>query len=257
MREFLETIIREAGRISLESYGRIDPAAIHFKTEKDLVTDTDRAVELYITDEIKKKYPNHALYGEETGMSGKAETTGYRWIIDPIDGTTSFVHEIPFYSVSIALEYRQELVLGAVYAPKLNELFIAEKNKGAFCNGKTIRVSGRQKLAQSLIGTGFACLRSDTDKNNLPYFNRVAPRVRGVRRMGSAALDLAYTACGRLDAFWEWHLKPYDYAAGILLVREAGGVVTDLSGTHEYETRGIYAANPHVYRELFNILQDP
>ena len=202
----------------------------------------------------KSRFPHHAVWGEETGSHAGGE---YRWVIDPIDGTTSFVHDYPFYSVSIALEQHDEPILAAVYGPVLNELFFAEKGKGATLNDKPIHVSNRTELSDCMLATGFACVRIDAAENNLPCFNKLMPLIRDIRRAGSAALDLSYVACGRFDGYWELCLKPFDIAAGRLIVTEAGGLVTDFSGTQSALPKQILAANPHIHPQLLHLLQSP
>lgn len=210
-------------------------------------------MENYLVEQIQKHYPGHAILGEE---SGSHAGNNYRWIIDPIDGTTSFVHDQPFFSNSIALEKDGELILAAVNAPALGELFMAEKGRGATLNDKPIRVSTRDKLSDCVLGTGFACVRSDLERNNIPYFVRVLPQIRGIRRFGSAAIDLCYTACGKLDGFWELNLNIYDIAAGMLIVTEAGGIVTDFSGGTANIPRETLAANPNIHPALSALLME-
>lgn len=241
MFNFIHQLALEAGQIALEARVRLNEDDVHFKNDRDLVTDADRRVEDFIHAEIRRKYPDYDFLGEETGH--RSNGSDYCWVIDPIDGTTSFVHDLPYYSVSIALQYRGETILGAVFAPRLNELFLAEKGAGATLNGNPMHVSKRNCLQNSLLATGFACLREGLADNNLKYFNRILPQIRGIRRHGSAAIDLSYVAAGRFEGFWELNLKPYDYAAGILMVTEAGGRVYDFSGGTDYSGKGIVATN--------------
>lgn len=262
MKEFLKQIITEAGRISLEHRARLSEVAITRKgTVKDLVTEADVAVENFLVEQIKSRYPDHAICGEESGThlsrrSGAKMDAGdrYRWIIDPIDGTTSFVHDQPFFSNSVALEHNGEIILGAVNAPVLGELFMAEKGNGATLNGQPIRVSARDTLSDCVLATGFACLRENLEHNNMPYFANIAPVVRGMRRYGSAAIDLAYVACGRLDGFWELNLHIYDIAAGMLIAKEAGGSLTDFAGKSENIPAEILATNGKIHNQLSTIL---
>ena len=252
MKSFLESIITRAGEITLEYKARLETVRVDRKSEKDLVTEADVATEKYLVAQIKQTYPDHAILGEETGTHVGGE---YRWIIDPIDGTGSFVHDLPFYSVSVALEHRGELILGAVNIPVLGELFMAEKGNGATLNGKPIHVSDCDILSEAMLGTGFACLRDDAEHNNLPYFNAIAPLIRGVRRHGSAAADLCYVACGRFDGFWELQLKIYDIAGGAIILTEAGGTITDYSGTETDNLPGeILATNSKIHSQLSEIL---
>ena len=251
MKDFLKEIILEAGRISLEYRGRLDTIKIERKTPKDLVTEADKAIEAYLVKRIGEKYPHHAILGEESGAHAGKD---YRWIIDPIDGTSSFVHQLPFYSISIAVEKDGEIGLAAVYAPVLNELFMAETGKGATLNGKKIHVSERNAIQDCMVATGFACVRSDMEHNNLPYFNEIAPKARGIRRHGSAAMDMCYVAAGRFEVFWELNLKIYDVAAGWLILKEAKGRTTDFKGVEKLDPSNILATNGKVHKLFTDIL---
>lgn len=253
MYTFLKTIITEAGRIAMEHKGRLSEVRVDRKSDKDLVTEADVAVENYLVSRIKAVYPDHAIVGEETGTHAGSK---YRWIIDPIDGTTSFVHDQPFFSISVGLEKHGETILGAVNAPALGELFMAEIGKGAALNDKPIHVSGRDKLSDCVLGTGFACVRQNLEHNNLPYFAKVVPIVRGIRRYGSAAIDLSYVACGRMDGFWELNLKIYDIAAGMLILKEAGGMVTDFAGKIDNLPSEVMATNSKIHAELSGMLME-
>jgi len=251
MRPFLKEIITEAGRISLEYKARLSEVTVNRKSHKDLVTQADVAVETYLVARIRARYPDHAILAEETGAHASGD---YRWVIDPIDGTNSFVHDYPFYSVSIALEHKGQAVMGAVYAPVLGELFFAEKGRGATLNDRPIHVTDTSDLSDCMMATGFACVRENASENNIGHFARILPLIRDVRRDGSAAIDLAYVACGRFDGYWEMCLKPYDIAAGRLLVTEAGGVVTDFSGGTQGLPAQIIAANRRVHPQLLKLL---
>lgn len=253
MKEFLYDIIKQAGSISLDFRTRLASLEITKKTDKDLVSAADLAVEAYLVKQIGARFPDHAILGEECGACGDSE---YRWIIDPIDGTTSFVHGQPFYSISIALERNGEIVMGAVNAPVLEELFFAQRGQGAVCNDKPIGVSQCDKLVDSVLGTGFACLRADLEHNNLPYFNAVAPHTRGIRRYGSVAIDLSYVACARLDGFWELALHSYDIAAGQLILEEAGGRVTDFSGKAQGVPEELVGTNSLIHEQLLGLLAE-
>ena len=247
--EFIKLLAFDAGQLSLEAYSRLTNDDIEFKSAKDLVTAADRKVENFIIAAIKKEFPGHAVFGEETGRSGSSD---FCWIIDPIDGTASFVHELPFYSVSIALYHKEEPLVAAVYGPRLNELFHAAKGQGAFLGERKLHVSKRGKLIEAMLCTGFACIRSNLPKNNLPYFERLVKRCRGMRRHGSAALDLCYVAAGRLDAFWELNLKPYDYAAGVLILQEAGGRISDFHDGTDFSGDGIVASNGLLHKQMLD-----
>ncbi len=190
--------------------------------------------------------------GEETGRS--KSSSGYLWIIGPIDGTTSYIHGQPFYSVSIGLQRNGETIAGVVNAPELNEIFCAEKGSGAFVNGKKISVSKRAKLIEAVLSTGFACVRAGLKNNNIKNFARILPKIRGIRRYGSAAIDLSYVASGRLEGFWEMNLQEYDICAGALIVEEAGGKISDFRGGRSYPGKGLLASNGLIHKELIKEL---
>ena len=252
MLDYIKELVLAAGDKTVEkSYGIAD-SQLKFKNDKDLVSAVDQEVEHFIIDRIRERYPDHRFFGEETGKT--AGSSEYCWVIDPIDGTTSFVHGQPFYSVSVALQKNSETILGVVYAPRLNEFFCSEKGAGTYLNGKKVTVSHRDKLGSSVLATGFACLRAGKEDNNLKNFNRIVPELRGIRRFGSAALDLAYVSCGYLEGFWELDLKLYDIAAGVLLVTEAGGTVSDFRGGNNYPDSGTAATNGKIHNELLELL---
>ncbi len=242
MHHFLKNTIVLAGDICQAEQGGITLKDLEFKTRKDLVTATDKQVETFIVDQIQDRFPDHGIWGEETGKKNAASE--YCWIIDPIDGTTSFFHGQPYYAVSIALKKHEQIIAGAVYAPALGQLFHARIHEGAWLNDRPIQVSGTTSLTDSVMATGFACLRSGMEPNNLIHFNRIVPQLRDIRRCGSAAIDLCYVAAGKVDAFWELNLNVYDVAAGVLMVTEAGGEVTDFTGGPGFPENGIVAANP-------------
>lgn len=252
MISFVTQVARQAGQICLKDRATLTSGNVMFKNPKDLVTETDRRVETFLLDALSHRYPDDGILGEETGATQGASAR--RWIIDPIDGTTSFVHNQPFYGISIALEAEGEIILGAVYAPVLDQMFYAEKGKGALLNDTPIRISDTKRLDQAVMATGFACLRAGRPDNNLARFNRIVPKLRDIRRYGSAALDLCYTACGRLDGYWEMNLNIYDIAAGIVILKEAGGVVSDFSGENHFPENGIVSANPHLHPLLLESL---
>ncbi len=247
MIKFLKQLIVQAGKISIDEQTTLRPSDVDFKNKKDLVTRIDKKIEDFIIQKIHATYPDHGVLGEETGQTNT--NSAYLWIIDPIDGTTSYFHQQPFFCVSIALHYLGKAVCSSVYIPALNELFYATKN-GSFLNDKPIHMSDTGQLINSVMATGFACLRSDLRVNNLPYFNQMVPQIRDIRRYGSAAIDLCYVACGRFDAFWELNLNNYDIAAGAMIVQMAGGVVSDFKGSGEYPEQGIIAANPLLHGKI-------
>ncbi len=245
---FLKDLIKQAGHICRIEQKRLKPSDVDFKSRKDLVTVVDKKVEDFIVKNIKAKYPMHDIFGEETGRTNLS--SDYLWIIDPIDGTTSFFHQQPFYSISIAVQHHGQTIYGAVYAPRFDELFYAAKDSGAFLNDDSICVSKTENLINCVMATGFACLRADLSKNNLFYFNKIVPKLRDIRRYGSAAIDLCYVACGRLDGFWEMNLNIYDIAAGAFIVEQAGGSVTDFKGGNNFPEQGIVSSNKHLLHEL-------
>lgn len=253
MIEFMKATAFKAGEIALKASKDMDAIAVEFKGVKDLVTAIDKKVEEFIRAEVLKKYPGHIIVGEEYGTTSGSEDC--RWIIDPIDGTVSFVHGLPGYSVSIAYQEKGQTRAGVVYGPMLGQMFSAERGKGAFLNRKQIHVSDCSKMIDSVWATGFACLRAGREDNNLPHFTEIVPQIRDIRRMGSAALDLAYVAAGKLAGFWELSLEEYDVAAGIILVEEAGGEVCDFKGGREYPDQGIIATNSILTSELMKLLQ--
>ena len=251
MQDFLRDVVFSAGALSLEYRRRLGELEVSHKSKRDMVSEADIAVEEYIVGRINKEYPGHGVLGEEGGEHGCGQ---YRWIIDPIDGTTSFLRGQPFYSISIAVEKDGEVILGAVNAPVLGELFTAAKGGGAFLNDQPIKVSKVKELAGCVLATGFACMRYEKERNNMPYFAKIMPLITGIRRCGSAAIDMCYTACGRLDGFWELNLNIYDLAAGILIAEEAGGMVSDFSGAAVSDYKEIVCTNGLVHGELVGII---
>jgi myo-inositol-1(or 4)-monophosphatase len=228
MPSYLETameIAREAGALLTKYFER--RVSFELKGEYDLVTEADRASERLVVDRLQTYFPSHSIVAEEGG--GHQGSSECCWYVDPLDGTTNFAHSFPVYNVTLALERAGELVAGCIYDPTREEMFAAERGVGAFLNNRRIRVSKVGKLAETLVATGFPSRRRHLNVN-VHFYYQLAMFTHGVRRAGSAALDLAYVACGRLDAFWEFGLNPWDVAAGVLLVREAGGQVTDMRG---------------------------
>ena len=250
---FLKDLIKQAGSICRKEQKLLRPSDLEFKNKKDLVTITDKKVENFIIKQIRAEYPSHDIFGEETGRTHFS--SDYLWIIDPIDGTTSFFHQQPFYSVSIAVQHKGQTILGAVYAPSFDELFYADQTSGAFLNDQLICISKADKLINCVMATGFACLRADLPVNNLSYFNKIVPKLRDIRRYGSAAIDLCYVACGRIDGFWEMNLNVYDVAAGAFIVEQAGGVVCDFKGNDNFPEQGIVATNRYLQNELLENFQ--
>lgn len=256
---FATEIAREAGAILRE--GQRHPFAIDMKGSRDLVTSVDIASEKLILGRIRERYPDDRIVAEESAPVAPGEGTGTcsrAWIVDPLDGTNNFAHGYPFYCVAIAVEEDGELVTGVVYDPLRDEMFVGERGAGATLNGERIRVSDASHLDESIVATGFPYDRSEAGENNICNLNRFILSVRGIRRAGSAELDLAYVACGRLDGFWELGLKIWDVAAGGLLVLEAGGAVSLLDGSDwDHSRDDIVASNGRVHGEMLTVLGSP
>ena len=241
---------RNAGDIIARSVDRIDRLNIQTKKENDFVSEVDLKAEEEIINTIKKAYPDHSFLAEE---SGKKLGSEYEWIIDPLDGTTNFLYGIPHFAVSIALRVKGRLEVGVVYDPLSQELFTAARGNGAQLNGKRIRVSPRKNLDGALLGTGIPYTKDQYEYMD-SYFNMMKdliPGTAGIRRAGSAALDLAYLAAGRFDGFWEFNLNIWDIAAGVLLIEEAGGMVGGLRGEPNFLDKGsIVAGNPKIFKAM-------
>ncbi len=231
---------------------------VELKNPVNLVTDADHAAEQCIVDHIRARFSDHRILAEERGAD-TASSSRYRWIIDPLDGTTNFAHGFPVYAVSIGVECDGRGLIGVVYDPTRDELFTAQAGGGAYLNGRPIAVSATDLLDRSLLVTGFAYDIRETPNNNLDHFARFALKTRGVRRTGSAALDLCYVAAGRFDGFWEVKLSPWDMAAGVVILREAGGRVTDFRGnTHSIHQPELVASNGLVHEAMLAVLgEDP
>lgn len=254
MLNFAIETARDAGRVLLEKFGRIE--SVTKKGDINLVTEADLASEALIVERIKSHFPRHAILAEEAGNAVvTGEDGGHKWIIDPLDGTTNYAHGYPCFCVTIALEHEGEVVLGVTYDPTRDELFTAEKGRGATINGKPIRVSRTDELGNALLVTGFPYDIKHREKfaRHLTEFLLTS---RGVRRDGSAAIDLAYVACGRFDGFWEEGLNPWDVAAGKLLIEEAGGTVSYYDGSpFSIYTPPIVASNGTIHAEMLNVLK--
>lgn len=244
---------RKAGDIIINAQDRLDRVNLFTKGDNDCVTDIDSAAEQAIIDILLDAYPSHHILAEESGETGSE--SDYVWIIDPLDGTRNFIHGIPHFCISIALQHRGKIVLGVVYDPVRQELFTAEKGGGARLNDKRIRVSERHELKKALLGTGFPYRADQSLSLYLSILENILPATAGLRRAGAAALDLAYVAAGRFDGFWELGLKPWDLAAGILLIREAGGLISDLQGGESYfQTGDIVAGNPKIFKAMLTTM---
>ena len=221
------------------------------KGEFDLVTEADRASEKLIIDRLRSRFPSHSILAEEGG--GHESPSEYRWYVDPLDGTTNFAHGFPVFNVTLGLERAGELVAGVIYDPTRNEMFSAERGGGAYLNGHRIRVSSAPKVEESLVATGFPSRRRHQNIN-VHFYYQLGMLSHGVRRAGAAATDLAYVACGRLEGFWEFGLKPWDQAAGILMVHEAGGRCSDMKGgTATVQSPHLLADNGHIHDEMLGV----
>ncbi len=244
---------KEAGGLLKERFG--NAGAVEFKGAIDLVTEMDRLSERIILSRIKSAFPDHGILTEESPE--EVTHSGCRWIIDPIDGTTNYAHAFPVFCVSIALERDGEVECGVVYHPMLDELFVAEKGRGATLNGKRISVSKTRNLDKSLLATGFPYDIRTSELNNLDNFASFAVKAQAIRRAGSAALDLSYVACGRFDGYWEMKLRPWDVAAAALIVKEAGGIITAFGGG-EFSIYGheCLASNALVHEEMLSVLNE-
>ncbi|PTU75277.1 type III secretion system regulator SuhB [Pseudomonas mangrovi] len=250
---------RSAAEQIFRSIERLDVIAVDEKKAKDYVTEVDRAAEQTIIAALRKAYPTHSFLGEEGGaIEGSGEGAEYQWIIDPLDGTTNFIRGIPHFAVSIACKYRGRLEHAVVLDPVRQEEFTASRGRGAAINGRRLRVSPRKSLEGALLGTGFPFRDEQLDglENYLGMFRALTGQTAGIRRAGAASLDLAYVAAGRFDAFWEFGLSEWDMAAGALLVQEAGGLVSDFTGGHDFLEKGhIVAGNTKCFKAVLTAIQ--
>jgi myo-inositol-1(or 4)-monophosphatase len=244
-------IAREAGALLMSFFHR--RIGFEYKGDADLVTEADRAAEVLITDRIRSRWPRHDILGEEgTRLNSGSE---YRWYVDPLDGTTNFAHGFPVFCISMGLEHKGELIAGVIYDPGRDELFAAEKGSGAYLNQRRIQVSKTSRLDEALLATGFPSHKRHQNPN-IHFYHQLTLRSHGVRRAGSAALDLAYVATGRVDGFWEFNLNPWDTAAGVVLVEEAGGKVSDFRGeAFRLESRETLATNGLIHVALLREFQ--
>jgi myo-inositol-1(or 4)-monophosphatase len=245
---------RRAGSVIQRASHNIDIIRVEKKSANDFVTDVDRAAEQAIIDVIHEAYPTHAILAEESGAKGMGASE-YEWIIDPIDGTTNFLHGHSQYAISIALAHKGQVIEAVVYDPSRNDLYTASRGVGAFLNERRIRVSKRIQLNECLIATGFPVVDQSMIDTYLAILKDVIAKTAGARREGAASLDLCNVACGRMDGFFEFNLKPWDIAAGSLIVQEAGGIVTDMQGEQTWlESGDIVAASPKVLAQLLHII---
>ena len=259
MQAFLNTAIkaaRKAGDIAQINFDRISSSDVKTKAYNEFATHIDEQAEKAINEIIRSRYPEHSILGEEHGM--KDNNSEYLWIIDPIDGTTNYIHGFPVYCVSIALKIKGRLEVGVIYDPSRQELFTAIRGMGSQLDGRKIRVSEQKTLQGSLLGTGFP-YKNDEEclKVYLEIFSDFAKIVGAIRRPGSAALDLAYVACGRYDGFWEFGLKPWDLAAGVLLIQEAGGIVENIiPNTDAVDSGSLFCGNPKIFDLMKKIISN-
>ena len=256
VKEFRRVAIEAAekgGATLLKNFGK--KPKVSYKGEINLVTEVDHLSEKVIVDYLHKNFKEHAILTEE--IYSLKKDSEFQWLVDPLDGTTNYSHGFPVFCISIGLSWRKEIILGLVYQPLLKEMFVVEKGKGAFCNRMKLAVSTTKELNKSLLATGFPYDIRTSPYNNLDHFCNFAVSAQAVRRAGAAALDLAYTAAGRFDGFWEFKLSPWDVAAGILLVEEAGGKVTDFQNRAYDIYRGeILASNGRIHSEMVKVLKE-
>lgn len=250
-------IAREAGAL-INEVGerrlRADRKTFELKGEFDLVTEADKASEALIVERLHALYPSHTVVAEEGG--GNKAPSEYRWYVDPLDGTTNFAHGFPVYNVTLALEYQDRVIAGVVFDPTRGEMFAAERGSGAFLNGDRIHVSKVSRIEDALVATGFPS-RKRHQNVNVHFYYQLAMISHGVRRAGAAAIDLAYVACGRMDMFWEFGLNPWDMAAGILLIEEANGKITDMkAGEHTLQSPHLLATNGLLHQETVGLFQE-
>ncbi len=247
-------VAQAAGRMLRQELGRTRRIGLK-DSPIDLVTEMDPRAEALIVERLRREFPDDAILAEERGASGGR--SGRRWIIDPLDGTTNYAHGLPIFAVSIALEDRHGIALGVINDPNQRETFTAERGGGAYLNGERLAVSGTKRLNESLLATGFPYNIRESPQTNLPEYGAFSLRSQGVRRMGSAVLDLAYVAAGRIDGYWELRLGPWDVAAGSLMVEEAGGRVTSLTGgALDLMAPEIVASNDHIHDEMLETLRE-
>ena len=247
----------KAGRSLSRDFGEVQNLQVSMKGPGDYVSQADRKAEDILFAELSKARPGYAFLMEERGVV-EGDDGQHRWIVDPLDGTTNFLHGIPLFAISIALERQGQIVAGVIYNPAMDELYTAERGGGAFMNDRRLRVAGRTKLVDTVIGCGVPHLGRGQHGNFLVELRNVMAEVSGIRRMGSAALDLAYVAAGRMDGFWEAGLSAWDIAAGILLIREAGGFVSDMDGGQDMlEGGSVVAGNEVIHRALLKTVKKP
>ena len=252
MLEFAIETAKGAGNILMTHFGKISS----FKrksTDIDLLTIADTESESFILNQIKAAYPLHHIISEESVLI--ENNSEYRWVIDPLDGTTNFVHNLPIFAISMGLQYNKETILGVVYNPAADKCFFAEKNGGAFLNGESIHISSTNTLSNSLLVTGFPYIHDDKWEIGFDLFRELYGKTQGIRRLGAAALDFCFVAMGRFEGFWEFGLQPWDVCAGALILKEAGGKVTDWDESPmPFSGKRVLATNGHIHREMLNTL---
>ncbi len=255
MIDLLTDIVRQAGQLTLKYFETAGALEVEFKNPLDLVTNADSEVEEFMKTALAEAFPDIAFFGEETGVSD-AGAQGM-FIVDPIDGTTNFFHGYPLYSVSLGYRHAGRTEAGVVYCPPLDQMFAAVRGQGATLNGKRIRVSATDTLKNALATTGFACVRGGLERDSVPIHSHMIYQVRDIHRDGTAALDLCYVAAGKYDLYWEYNLSPWDIAAGVLILEEAGGRVTDFAGQGDFEQkRELVATNGKLHKAFLTELQD-
>ncbi len=246
---------RKAAKTLIRDFGEIEKLQVSVKGPGDFVTNSDKKVEQILIDELQKARPNYSVLSEEIGKINNDES--FRWIIDPIDGTSNFLHGVPHFAISLGLEQNKEIICGIIYDPIKDELFSAEKGNGSYLNNQRMRVSARSKLKDCIIFTGGPKISAKDRELSLKEYNKFSTKIlTPIRKMGSASLDLAYVAAGRCDGFWQRNLNYWDIAAGIILVKEAGGYITDFEGKNEYiENKNILATNSLINEEMIEVLK--
>lgn len=257
MKYFIKNLLTESGNLLRKYFLLSDTYTVKYKASKDIVTTADENIEKFIISRIHRRFNNISIISEEFNKNNIDDFfTKNTFIIDPIDGTNNFVHKVPFFGISIAYAEKGIIKCGGVYNPVIDELFLAENGKGAFLNSKKISVSSTDNFQNSIAATGFACLRQNKKDNNINNLINILPMLKGVRRAGSAALDLCYVAAGRYDFFWELNLNIWDIAAGIIMVKEAGGLVSDFNNFNNYITdKNICASNKVLHNKIVSLLK--
>jgi len=245
---------RKAAKVLIRDFGEIEKLQVSLKGPGDFVTVSDKRVEKILIEELQKARPNYSILSEEAGQINNDES--FKWIIDPIDGTANFLHGIPHFAISIGLEHDDEIICGIVYDPIKDEMFVAEKGNGSYLNNQRMRVSSRSKLKDCIVFTGGPKLESQNKELALEEYKKFSSKILiPIRKLGSASLDMAYVAAGRCDGFWQRNLNYWDIAAGIILVKEAGGFVTDFEGENRYiENKTIVATNSRISKEMIEVL---